>query len=34
MEAIHSFWNSSEYVPMKELRRDAANLDIWAVPGV
>jgi uncharacterized protein (DUF1330 family) len=34
MEALHAFWNSPEYVPVKELRRDAANLDIWAVPGV
>lgn len=33
MEAIHTFWNSREYVPVKELRRDAANLDIYAVPG-
>lgn len=34
IEAIRAFWNSPEYVPVKELRRDAANLDIWAVPGV
>ena len=33
MDAVHAFWNSPEYVPVKELRRDAANLDIWAVPG-
>lgn len=33
MDAVHSFWNSPEYVPVKELRRDAATLDIWAVPG-
>lgn len=34
MQAIHAFWNSAEYVPVKELRRGAAALDIWAVPGV
>lgn len=33
MEAIHQFWNSPEYVPVKELRRGAAVLEIWAVPG-
>ena len=33
MEAIRSFWNSSEYIPVKEIRRGAATLDIWAVPG-
>ncbi len=34
MQAIHAFWNSAEYVPVKELRRGAAVLDIWAVEGV
>lgn len=34
MEAIHEWWNSSEYVPIKALRAEAALLDIWAVPGV
>lgn len=33
MEAIHAFWNAPDYVPVKELRRGAAILDIWAVPG-
>jgi len=33
MDAIHAFWASPEYAPVKELRRDAATLDIWAVPG-
>ena len=33
MEAIHAFWTSSEYIPVKQLRRDAATLEIWAVPG-
>lgn len=32
-EAIRAFWNSPDYVPVKEMRRDAATLDIWAVPG-
>jgi len=34
MEAIHSFWNSSDYVPIKKLREDAATMDVWAFPGV
>jgi len=34
MEAIRAFWNSPEYGPVKELRRDAAILNVWAVPGV
>lgn len=33
MEAIRSFWDSPEYIPIKEIRRGAATLDIWAVPG-
>ncbi len=34
MEAIHAFWNSPEYVPVKALRKGAATLNIWAVPGI
>jgi uncharacterized protein (DUF1330 family) len=34
IDAIHSFWNSPEYVPVKKLRQGAASLDVWAVPGV
>jgi uncharacterized protein (DUF1330 family) len=34
MEAIHRFWKSPDYAPVKELRRGAAILEIWAVPGV
>ncbi len=34
MEFIHAFWQSPEYIPVKELRRGAAALNIWAVPGV
>ncbi len=33
MADIHGFWSSPEYVPIKEIRRGAAVLDIWAVPG-
>lgn len=34
MDAIHKFWDSPQYIPVKELRRNAAELEIWAVPGV
>jgi uncharacterized protein (DUF1330 family) len=34
MEAIHAFWNSPDYVPIKKLREGAATLDVWAFPGV
>ena len=34
MEAIHAFWSSPAYVPVKELRRGAAELEAWAVPGL
>lgn len=34
MEAIHSFWDSPEYAVLKELRKGAAELDAWAVPGI
>lgn len=34
IEAIYAFWNSPDYVPVKELRRGAATLEIWAVPGI
>jgi uncharacterized protein (DUF1330 family) len=33
MHAIHAFWNSFEYVPVKEIRKGSATLDIRAVPG-
>ena len=32
IDAIRAFWNSPAYAPVKELRRDAAVLEIWAVP--
>jgi uncharacterized protein (DUF1330 family) len=34
IEAIHAFWNSPAYRPVKAIRQRAASLDIWAVPGV
>ncbi len=34
MDAIHEFWNSPAYGPVKAIRQGAATLDIWAVPGV
>ena len=33
LEAIHAFWNSPEYAPVKKLRQGAADLDVWAVEG-
>ena len=33
MHAIRAFWNSPEYVPVRELRGGAANLEVWAIPG-
>lgn len=34
MDAIHDFWNSPDYVPVKKIRDGAATLDVWAVAGV
>jgi uncharacterized protein (DUF1330 family) len=34
MQAIRSFWESPEYVPIKKLREDAASLTIWAFSGL
>jgi uncharacterized protein (DUF1330 family) len=34
MEAIRSFWHSREYGEVKRLRENAAEIDVWAVPGV
>ncbi|MCG2645776.1 MULTISPECIES: DUF1330 domain-containing protein [Bradyrhizobium] len=33
MEAIHAFWNSPDYVPIKKLREGIATMNIWAFPG-
>jgi uncharacterized protein (DUF1330 family) len=32
MEAIHAFWNSSDYVPIKKLREGIATMNILAFP--
>ena len=32
MDAIHRFWHSPEYEKVKSLRKDAASIDVWAVP--
>ena len=34
IEAIHAFWNSPDYVPIRKLREGIATLDIWAFPDV
>jgi uncharacterized protein (DUF1330 family) len=34
MEAIRAFWHSREYAEVKKLRENAADIDVWAVPGV
>ena len=34
VDAIHAFWDSPEYVPVKKLRQGAANLNVWAVAGI
>ena len=34
MEAIHEFWNSSDYAVVKPLRAGAGEFDVLAVPGV
>ena len=33
MDAIHAYWHSPEYTPIKKLRESAATLNIWAFPG-
>lgn len=34
IEAIRAFWNLPEYSLVKEFRRGAAELEIWAIPGL
>ena len=34
MQAIEDFWASPEYVVLKRMREGAAELDVWAVPGI
>jgi uncharacterized protein (DUF1330 family) len=33
MDAIHAFWDSPDYPPIKKMREGAATLNIWAFPG-
>jgi len=33
MEAIHAFWDSPDYPPIKKLREGAATINVWAFPG-
>ena len=32
--AVHAFWNSPDYVPVKKLREGIATINVWAFPGV
>ena len=34
VEAIKRFWHSPEYAKVQALRENAADIDVWAVPGV
>ena len=34
IEAIKRFWQSPEYAKVKPLRDNAAEVDVWAIPGV
>ncbi len=34
LDALHAFWNSPEYGPVKALRQGAAEMEVWAIPGV
>jgi uncharacterized protein (DUF1330 family) len=34
MDAVHAFWNSPGFVPIKKMRDGAATVDVWAFPGV
>jgi uncharacterized protein (DUF1330 family) len=33
LDAIKRFWHSPEYAKVKPLRENAADIDVWAVPG-
>ena len=33
MDAIRRFWHSEEYAKVKALRDNAADIDVWAMPG-
>jgi uncharacterized protein (DUF1330 family) len=34
MERLNAFWNSPEYQAARQLRLGAAEIDIWALPGL
>ena len=34
MAAIHAFWDSPDYVPIKKMREGIATLNVWAFPGL
>jgi uncharacterized protein (DUF1330 family) len=34
MEAIHAFWDSPDYVPIKKIREGAATINVWAFSGL
>jgi len=34
MDAIHAFWKSPDYIPVKKLRESIATANVWAFPGV
>jgi uncharacterized protein (DUF1330 family) len=34
LAAIHAWWDSPEYVPVKKIREGAGVVNVWAVPGV
>jgi len=34
MAAVHAFWSSPDYVPIKKLREGIATINVWAFPGV
>jgi uncharacterized protein (DUF1330 family) len=34
LEAVKAFWNSPDYVPVKQLREGVATLNVWAVTGL
>jgi uncharacterized protein (DUF1330 family) len=33
MDALHAFWNSPDYAPIKKMREGIATVDVWAFPG-
>ena len=33
MDRLRAFWNSADYQSARQLRLNAAEIDIWAIPG-